>query len=78
MLSCNVELAIERKDTLAKPTKASAMSSTARTGERAAKDMNAPKINDARIIARTPVLPRAAVHRPPMIAPMPMAAINTP
>lgn len=75
---CSVELAIDKNETLAKPTSAIATSSIANIGASPAKVMNTAKINDARIIARTPVFPRAAVQSPPMTAPVPMAANKAP
>jgi hypothetical protein len=40
--------------------------------------MAAPKPVDAMIIGRSPVRPRAAVNRPPITAPIPMAAVMKP
>ena len=40
--------------------------------------MAAPNPTEARIIGRNPVRPRAAVNRPPMTAPTPIAAVMKP
>ena len=40
--------------------------------------MAAPKPAEATIIGRSPVRPRAAVNRPPITAPTPIAAVMKP
>jgi hypothetical protein len=64
--------------TLAKPTTAIATNSIPSSGANAAKVMQTPKTSAARDSAREPVFPRAAVQSPPITAPAPMAASNSP
>ncbi len=63
---------------LAPPTIASATNSDASEGASAASVIATPNTDAAITSGRSPVLPRAAISRPPATAPMPIEAVMKP
>ncbi len=76
--SCSVEFPVDMNDTLAAPTSASAISSTANVGAAAASAVVSANAAAAIVTGRRPVRPRAATTSPPAIAPTPIAAVMKP
>ncbi len=77
-VSCRVELPVAMKVIEAAPAAARATSSSASLGAAVANAMAIPNPVAATISGLRPVLPLAAISRPPATAPMPMAAVMNP
>ncbi len=76
--SCRVELPVDMNVMLAAPTNASATSSSASVGAPVARPIATLNAEAASTSGRSPVLPRAAISRPPATAPTPIAAVMKP
>jgi len=76
--SCSVELPVDMNVMLAPPANASVTSSKPSVGAAAASAIARPKPVAATTSGRSPVLPRAAISRPPTTAPTPIAAVMNP
>jgi hypothetical protein len=77
-VSCRVELPVDMKVMLAAPARESAASSNPSVGATVARAMATPNPVAAIVSGLSPVLPLAAMNRPPMTAPTPMAAVMKP